>query len=74
MKRIIITALLTAGVALGASAPAQAQCSWFGSDADNSICGVPNLGTSLQNGLGNLKTNLSPSNAISNLKKNLGIK
>ncbi|MDT5186023.1 MAG: hypothetical protein QOJ20_1915 [Mycobacterium sp.] len=90
MKKTIIAGIAGAAVAagLGLAAPAQATpCSYFGSGQyDKSICGVPDLPTtvgdartnlrdnlSLQQGLENLQKNVDPGTAGDNLKKNLGL-
>jgi hypothetical protein len=91
MKKTIIAGIAGAAVAagLGFAAPAQAApCSYFGSGSqyDKSICGVPDLPTtvadartnlrdnlSLQKGLENLQRNLDPGAAGDNLQKNLGV-
>jgi len=91
MKKTIIAGIAGAVVAtgLGLAAPTQAApCSYFGPNArfDRTICGAPDLATtvgnartnlhdnlSLQTGLENLKTNLDPGTAADNLRKNLGV-
>jgi hypothetical protein len=80
VRRTVIAAALVA-VPLAFAAPALAQatpCSggygYFGpgeTDRDKSICGMPNMDTSIQNITDNLKKNFSPGDAADNFKHNL---
>jgi hypothetical protein len=76
MKKTIMAAIAGAVVStgLGFAAPTQAApCSYFGSDArfDRSICGVPDIPTTIGNAKTNLRNNLSPQQGLENLQKNL---
>ena len=75
IRRTVIAAVLIA-VPLSFVAPAQATCSdgYFGQgekERDKSICGVPNIDTSIQHVTDNLEKNFSPGDAARNLEHNL---
>jgi hypothetical protein len=77
MKRLIVGAIAATVLGIGVAAPAQASCGLFDPDSKVSdsrdICGAPSVQDSIKNAKTNLHNNLSPKNAVDNLKKNLGL-
>ncbi len=69
IRRTAVAAALVA-VPLAFAAPAQATCSdgYFGASPDKSICGVPNIQTSVGNAKNNLRENFKVGNAVGNLQ------
>lgn len=71
MKRAIIAGIaglgVAAGIALGAAPAQAAPCAWFSSNPDKSICGVPNVSTSISNAQKNLQNNLNLGAGLNNL-------
>jgi hypothetical protein len=76
MKKTILAGIVGAAIAgaIGFAAPAAqaTPCSYFGDNPaeQTGICGAPDLSQSMQNAVGNLKNNFSPSNAAANASAN----
>jgi hypothetical protein len=70
IRRTVVAAALVA-VPLALAAPAQATCSYFGSDGsqhDRTFCGVPNIQQSVGNAKDRLRENFNVGTAVGNLQ------